>query len=50
MGAIRQDQAAVAQHVAIIMDGNGRWAQQKLMPRTYGHKKGVEATRKAIAF
>jgi undecaprenyl diphosphate synthase len=50
MGEMHQDQAAVAQHVAIIMDGNGRWAQQKLMPRTYGHKKGVEATRKAIAF
>jgi len=50
MGEMHQDQAAVAQHVAIIMDGNGRWAQQKLMPRTYGHKKGVETTRKAIAF
>ena len=37
-------------HVAIIMDGNGRWAQQRNMPRTYGHKKGVEATRKAISF
>ncbi|MDJ0882336.1 MAG: polyprenyl diphosphate synthase [Gammaproteobacteria bacterium] len=41
---------ALPQHVAIIMDGNGRWAQQKKMPRTYGHKKGVEATRKAITF
>lgn len=37
-------------HVAIIMDGNGRWAQQRKMPRTYGHKKGVEATRRSIAF
>ena len=32
------------------MDGNGRWAQQRNMPRTFGHKKGVEATRKAITF
>lgn len=38
------------QHVAIIMDGNGRWAQRRKMPRTYGHKKGVEATRRAISF
>ena len=42
--------ATVPQHVAIIMDGNGRWAQKRLMPRTFGHKKGVEATRRAIAF
>ncbi len=40
----------IPQHVAIIMDGNGRWAQKRLMPRSYGHKKGVEATRRAIAF
>ncbi len=40
----------VPRHVAIIMDGNGRWAQQHNRPRTYGHKKGVEATRKSIAF
>jgi len=30
------------QHIAFIMDGNGRWAQSKHMPRSYGHKKGVE--------
>lgn len=29
-------------HIAIIMDGNGRWAKRRLMPRNYGHKKGVE--------
>ena len=40
----------IPQHVAIIMDGNGRWAQKRLMPRSYGHKKGVEATRRAISF
>ena len=32
-------------HIAIIMDGNGRWAKEKGMPRIYGHKKGVEAVR-----
>jgi len=41
---------SVPQHVCIIMDGNGRWAKKRLMPRTYGHKKGVDATRKAISF
>ena len=35
------------QHVAIIMDGNGRWAEAKRMPRLEGHRKGAEATRKA---
>ncbi len=40
----------IPQHVAIIMDGNGRWAQKRFMPRSFGHKKGVEATRLAISF
>jgi undecaprenyl diphosphate synthase len=35
-------------HVAIVMDGNGRWAAARGMPRTYGHKQGVEALRRAI--
>jgi undecaprenyl diphosphate synthase len=35
-------------HVAIIMDGNGRWAQARGMPRSYGHVKGVGAVRSAI--
>ena len=35
-------------HVAFIMDGNGRWAQQRLMPRTVGHQAGMEAMRKVI--
>ena len=29
-------------HVAIILDGNGRWAKKRLMPRTYGHKVGSD--------
>ncbi|NLP18303.1 MAG: isoprenyl transferase [Firmicutes bacterium] len=35
-------------HVAIIMDGNGRWAQRKGLPRTMGHKKGMESIRKVV--
>ena len=35
-------------HVAIIMDGNGRWAKKRGMPRTFGHKAGVEALREII--
>jgi len=35
-------------HVAIIMDGNGRWAQKRLMPRALGHKAGVERVRTVV--
>lgn len=34
-----------ARHVAIIMDGNGRWAKRRMLPRSVGHKRGVEAVR-----
>ena len=44
------EKAPVPQHVCIIMDGNGRWAKKRLMPRTFGHRKGVEITRKSIRF
>lgn len=47
MGTIPQQ---IPSHVAIIMDGNGRWAQKRMMPRTYGHKKGVDTTKRAISF
>ena len=40
--------ADVPRHVAIIMDGNGRWAKRRLMPRVAGHRKGVEALRGVI--
>jgi len=39
---------ARARHVAIIMDGNGRWAKKRLMPRALGHQRGVEAVRKVV--
>lgn len=35
-------------HIAIIMDGNGRWAAERGMPRIFGHKKGVEAVRRTV--
>ncbi|APG62936.1 di-trans,poly-cis-decaprenylcistransferase [Sphingorhabdus lutea] len=35
-------------HVAIIMDGNGRWAKKRMMPRAMGHKRGVEAVRDIV--
>ena len=37
-------------HIAIIMDGNGRWAQKRLMPRIMGHHAGVKAVRKIVEF
>ncbi|HQT00141.1 MAG TPA: polyprenyl diphosphate synthase [Thiobacillus sp.] len=40
--------ADVPRHIAIIMDGNGRWAKRRLMPRVAGHRKGVEALRGVI--
>jgi undecaprenyl diphosphate synthase len=39
---------AVPRHVAIIMDGNGRWAKQRYLPRVAGHRRGVEAVRNAV--
>lgn len=37
-----------ARHVAIIMDGNGRWAKKRHLPRALGHKKGVEVVREIV--
>jgi undecaprenyl diphosphate synthase len=41
------DRANLPRHVAIIMDGNGRWAKQRGLPRIEGHRRGVEAVRTA---
>ena len=43
-------QQCLPKHVAIIMDGNGRWAQARNRPRVYGHKKGVDAVRQSVQF
>ena len=40
--------SAVPRHVAIIMDGNGRWAKKRLLPRVAGHQQGVERVRDVI--
>jgi undecaprenyl diphosphate synthase len=37
-------------HIAIIMDGNGRWAEKKKMPRIFGHRAGVKAVRNIVEF
>lgn len=41
-------EAARARHVAIIMDGNGRWAKKRHLPRALGHQRGVEAVRRVV--
>lgn len=44
----RQFERYGVEHVAIIMDGNGRWAQARGLPRTLGHKAGVDAVRRTV--
>jgi undecaprenyl diphosphate synthase len=49
MGPVPEHSAAEGPiHVAIIMDGNGRWAKARGLPRVMGHRKGAEAVRRAI--
>ncbi len=43
-----QDDPVVPRHVAIIMDGNGRWAKARRLPRVAGHKQGIEAVRRTV--
>ncbi|MCJ2177016.1 polyprenyl diphosphate synthase [Novosphingobium album (ex Hu et al. 2023)] len=43
-----KDEPARARHVAIIMDGNGRWAKKRHLPRALGHQRGVEAVRRVV--
>ncbi|MDR2112214.1 MAG: di-trans,poly-cis-decaprenylcistransferase, partial [Candidatus Accumulibacter sp.] len=40
----------VPRHVAIIMDGNGRWAKKRFLPRFAGHSRGVETVREAVKY
>ncbi len=44
----RIDRSRLPQHIAIIMDGNGRWAQRRGLPRTFGHRAGVESLRDVV--
>lgn len=43
-----KESGEIPQHVAIIMDGNGRWAQDKHQPRTFGHREGVHSVRDIV--
>lgn len=43
-----QNLIKIPNHIAFIIDGNGRWAKQKNMPRTYGHKVGVDVVKKIV--
>jgi undecaprenyl diphosphate synthase len=40
----------IPKHIAVIMDGNGRWAKKKLMPRSYGHLKGLDSVQRIIQY
>ena len=43
-----QEQLNIPRHIAIIMDGNGRWAKKRMMPRSFGHKAGVETVHRIV--
>ena len=47
---LQLEPTALPQHVAIIMDGNGRWAKQQGKPRVWGHKKGADSVRRSVRF
>ena len=49
MATIMTDDRTVPVHVGIIMDGNGRWAQKRNLPRTAGHKEGLETAKRIIS-
>ena len=40
----------IPDHIVIVMDGNGRWAKKRFLPRTAGHHAGVKATRKVVEY
>nr|HPM77363.1 undecaprenyl diphosphate synthase family protein [bacterium] len=42
------DRRRLPQHIAIIMDGNGRWAKMRGLPRLHGHSRGLDAAREII--
>jgi undecaprenyl diphosphate synthase len=45
---MKAGELAVPHHVAIVMDGNGRWATRRFLPRVAGHKQGVESLRRCV--
>ncbi len=44
----KPDKSNIPKHIAVIMDGNGRWAKKRGLPRVMGHKKGAESARKIV--
>lgn len=48
MTSRHQDRKSVPQHIAIIMDGNGRWAKKRGLPRIEGHRRGAESLREIV--
>ncbi|MGH8118243.1 MAG: polyprenyl diphosphate synthase [Rhodanobacteraceae bacterium] len=48
--ATPRPRAAVPCHIAIVMDGNGRWARRRAQPRSFGHRAGQKAVRAAVAY
>jgi undecaprenyl diphosphate synthase len=47
-GRMLLDSTQLPRHVAIIMDGNGRWAQRRGLPRVEGHRRGAVAVREVV--
>src|SRR6202045_104678 len=45
---LQVDRSALPAHIAIIMDGNGRWARKRGLPRVAGHRAGINAVREAV--
>jgi undecaprenyl diphosphate synthase len=45
---LKSDPEAIPSHIAIVMDGNGRWAEKRKRPRTFGHQAGQKALRKIV--
>jgi undecaprenyl diphosphate synthase len=45
---VRVEEPEVPRHIAIIMDGNGRWAQRRRLPRVEGHRRGADAVRRTV--
>ena len=48
--SLKSMELANPRHIAIIMDGNGRWAQKRFLPRAFGHQAGVKAVRKIVEY
>ncbi|MFZ6020010.1 MAG: polyprenyl diphosphate synthase, partial [Chloroflexota bacterium] len=46
--SVNRKQTNIPQHLGIIMDGNGRWAQQRGLPRIAGHQEGVQAVKRTV--